>query len=83
MSTLPGYVWAMALIGLIGTIASICVMLWAGALGAGLGRRVAARMAGGVAICSATVGFWLVRCSRVPMCTGSSRPSPCHCCHSL
>lgn len=51
MSTLPGYVWAMALIGLIGTIASICVMLWAGALGAGLGRRVAARMAGGVAIC--------------------------------
>jgi hypothetical protein len=51
VSTLPGYVWAMALIGLIGTIASICVMLWAGALGAGLGRRVAARMAGGVAIC--------------------------------
>jgi hypothetical protein len=51
MSTLPGYVWAMALIGLIGTIASIGVMLWAGALGAGLGRRVAARMAGGVAIC--------------------------------
>jgi hypothetical protein len=51
MSTLPGYVWAMALIGLIGTIASICVMLWAGALGAGLGRRIAARMAGGVAIC--------------------------------
>jgi len=49
MSTLPGYVWAMALIGGIGTIASICVMLWAGALGAGLGRRVAARMAGGVA----------------------------------
>jgi len=51
MSTLPGYVWAMALIGLIGTIASIGVMLWAGALGAGLGRRLAARMAGGVAIC--------------------------------
>jgi hypothetical protein len=51
MSTLPGYVWATALIGLIGTIASICVMLWAGALGAGLARRVAALMAGGVAIC--------------------------------
>ena len=37
MSTLPGYVWAMALIGGIGTIASICVMLWAGALGRGPG----------------------------------------------
>lgn len=51
MSTLPGYVWAMVMIGLIGTIASICVMLWAGAVGAGLPRRVAARMAGGVVIC--------------------------------
>lgn len=51
MSTLPGYVWAVALIGLMGTVASICVVLWAGALGAGLARGVAARIAGGAAIC--------------------------------
>ena len=50
MSTLPIYVWAMVLAGLIGTTATICVMLWRGALSAGLDRSIATRVAGGVAI---------------------------------
>lgn len=50
MSTLPIYVWALVLAGLIGTTATICVMLWRGALSAGLDRRIATRVAGGVAI---------------------------------
>src|ERR1700674_4073535 len=50
MSTLPIYVWAMVLAGLIGTTATICVMLWRGALTAGLGRRSATRVAGAFAI---------------------------------
>jgi hypothetical protein len=50
MSTLPIYVWAMVLVGLIGTTATICVMLWRGALTAGLGRGTATRVAATVAI---------------------------------
>jgi hypothetical protein len=50
MSTLPMYVWAMVLAGLIGTITTICVMLWRGALAAGLGRVSATRVAGAFAI---------------------------------
>ena len=50
MSTLPIYVWAMVLVGLIGTTATICVMLWRGALTAGLGRGTATRVAAAVAI---------------------------------
>ena len=38
MSTLPSYVWVMVLAGLIGTTATICVMLWRG----GAGSRVVA-----------------------------------------
>jgi hypothetical protein len=50
MSTLPLYVWAMVLAGLIGTTATVCVMLWRGALGAGLGRESAQRVAAAFAI---------------------------------
>jgi hypothetical protein len=50
MSTLPIYVWAMVLAGLIGTTATICVMLWRGALTAGLGRGCATRAATAFAI---------------------------------
>jgi hypothetical protein len=50
MSTLPMYVWAMVLAGLIGTTATICVMLWRGALAAGVGRVTATRVAGAFAI---------------------------------
>jgi hypothetical protein len=50
MSTLPMYVWAMVLVGLIGTTATICVMLFRGALTTGLGRGSATRVAGGFAI---------------------------------
>jgi hypothetical protein len=52
MSTLPIYVWAMVLVGLIGTTATICVMLFRGALSAGFGRGSATRVAGAFAI------FW-------------------------
>jgi hypothetical protein len=41
MSTLPMDVWVIVLVGLIGTTATMCVMLWRGALTAGLGRRTA------------------------------------------
>ncbi len=50
MSTLPTYVWAMVLTGLIGTTATICAMLFRGALAAGSGRGSAIRIAGGFAI---------------------------------
>jgi hypothetical protein len=52
MSTLPIYVWAMVLVGLIGTTATICVMLWRGAVTAGFGRGDATRVS------SAFVIFW-------------------------
>ena len=52
MSTLPIYVWAMVLAGLIGTTATICVMLFRGALTAGFGRGSATRVASAFAI------FW-------------------------
>ena len=45
MSTLPMYVWVIVLVGLIGTTATVCVVLWRGALTAGLGRRTATRVA--------------------------------------
>jgi hypothetical protein len=45
MSTLPMYVWVIVLVGLIGTTTTICVMLWRGALTAGLSRRTATRVA--------------------------------------
>ncbi|HUH71558.1 MAG TPA: hypothetical protein VLZ05_23355 [Mycobacterium sp.] len=54
MSTLPMYVWAMVLVGLIGTTATICVMLWHGALTAGLGRGTATRVSSAVVICWGT-----------------------------
>jgi hypothetical protein len=50
MSTLPIYVWAMLLAGLIGTITTICVMLWRGAVSVGVDRRGATRLAGAFAI---------------------------------
>lgn len=50
MSTLPTYVWVIVLAGLVGTTATICVMLWRGALTAGLSRRSATRMAAATAI---------------------------------
>jgi hypothetical protein len=42
MSTLPMYVSAIVLVGLIGTIATICAMLWRGAGSVGFGRGTAA-----------------------------------------
>lgn len=47
MSDAPGYVWALALIGVIGIPVATCVVLYRGALRAGLPGPVAARVAGG------------------------------------
>jgi hypothetical protein len=47
MGTLPMYAWALVLVGLTGTTATICVMLFRGAITAGLGRVTATRVAGG------------------------------------
>ena len=54
MSTLPIYVWAIVLVGLIGTTATMCVMLWRGALSAGFGRRTATAVAAGAGTVWAT-----------------------------
>ena len=57
MSTLPTYVWAMVLAGLIGTTATICAMLFRGALAAGSGRGSAIRLAGGFVIVWSCLGI--------------------------
>jgi hypothetical protein len=54
MSTLPIYVWVIVLVGLIGTTATICVMLFRGALGAGLSRRAGTTVAAGAGAAWAT-----------------------------
>jgi len=54
MSTLPIYVWAIVLVGLIGTTATMCVMLWRGARSAGFGRRTATAVAAGAGTVWAT-----------------------------
>jgi hypothetical protein len=47
MGTLPISVWALVLLGLTGTTAAICVMLFRGAMTAGFSRTTATRVAGG------------------------------------
>jgi hypothetical protein len=54
---LPSYVWALVLAGVIGIPAITCIMLYRGALAAGLGRRTATTVAGTAA---AGLGGWLV-----------------------
>ena len=51
----PGYVWAITLAGVIAVPAVTCVLLYGGALRAGLGRRTAALLAGGAAL---VLGGW-------------------------
>ena len=81
MSTLPIYVWAMVLAGLIGTTATICAMLFRGALAAGSGRGSAIRMAGGFAIVwSAWVLVSLLLATAESI--GSSRRGRCRGCPS-
>ena len=45
MSTLPIYVWAIVLVGLVGTTATVCVLLLRGAPAAGFRRRVGTTVA--------------------------------------
>lgn len=57
MYDLPSYVWALVLAGVIGILASTSIVLYRGAVAAGLGRRAAT----GVAAASAAVlGGWLL-----------------------
>jgi hypothetical protein len=51
----PSYLWAMAIAGIIAILAATCVVLYGGAMQAGLGRRRAALLAGGAA---AVLGGW-------------------------
>jgi hypothetical protein len=53
----PSYVWALVLIGVIGIPAITCLMLYRGAIAAGLGRRTATTVAAGAA---AVLGGWLL-----------------------
>jgi hypothetical protein len=57
MGTLPMYVWVLVLVGLTATTATICVMLFRGALSAGFNRGTATRVAGGFMI---LWGAWVV-----------------------
>src|ERR1700761_166940 len=50
MGTLPMYAWVIVLIGLIGTAATVCAVLWRGALNAGIRRRNATQVATGAGI---------------------------------
>jgi hypothetical protein len=52
----PGYLWAITIAGVIAIPATTCVVLYAGAVRAGLGSRRAALLAGGAA---AVLGGWL------------------------
>src|ERR1700722_1378426 len=51
----PSYLWAMAIAGIIAILAATCVVLYGGAMRAGLGRRRAALLAGGAAV---VLGGW-------------------------
>jgi hypothetical protein len=51
----PGYLWAMTIAGIIAILAATCVVLYGGAIQAGLGRRRAALLAAGAA---AVLGGW-------------------------
>jgi hypothetical protein len=51
----PGYVWAIVIAGITAIPAAACVVLYTGAVRAGLGRRRAALLAGGAAV---VLGGW-------------------------
>jgi hypothetical protein len=53
---LPSYVWALVLIGVIGIPAITCLMLYRGAITAGLGRRTATMV---TVVAAAGLGGWL------------------------
>jgi hypothetical protein len=51
----PGYLWALTIAGIIAILATTCVVLYGGAVRAGLGRRRAALLAGSAAV---LLGGW-------------------------
>ncbi|HEY2242121.1 MAG TPA: hypothetical protein VGI21_25175 [Streptosporangiaceae bacterium] len=51
----PGYLWAMTIAGVVAILATTCVVLYVGAIRAGLGRGRAGLLAGGAA---AVLGGW-------------------------
>src|SRR5580692_1408812 len=51
----PSYLWAITIAGIIAILATTCVVLYGGAVRAGLGRRRAALLAGGAAV---LLGGW-------------------------
>ena len=51
----PGYLWAITIAGIIAIPAATCLVLYGGAVRAGLGRRRAALLAGGAAV---VLGGW-------------------------
>src|SRR5918996_236249 len=64
MYDLPSYVWALVLIGVIGIPAITCLMLYRGAMAAGLSRRTATTLAG-VAAAGTLLG--LLAATRIPV----------------
>jgi hypothetical protein len=57
MDDLPSYVWALVLIGVVGIPAATSLMLYRGAVAAGLGRRTAATV---TAAAAAILGGWVL-----------------------
>ena len=50
----PAYIWAITIAAIIAIPAATCIVLYGGAVHAGLGRRRAALLAGAAAVLSAT-----------------------------
>jgi hypothetical protein len=57
MYDLPSYVWVLVLTGVIGIPAVTCIMLYRGAVTAGLGRRAATTV---TAVAGALSGAWIL-----------------------
>jgi hypothetical protein len=57
MYDLPSYVWALVLIGVLGIPATTSLMLYRGAITAGLSRRTATAVAG---VTAAVLGGWVL-----------------------
>src|SRR5580658_1455190 len=55
MYDLPSYLWAITIAGIIAIPAATCIVLYGGAVRAGLGRTRAALLAGGAAV---VLGSW-------------------------
>lgn len=72
MADLPGYIWALTAVAVLGIPLATCVALYRGALAAGLRRRTAVTIA---ALCGMLWGGWIAISARLAD-IGAYRPRP-------